>query len=337
MIAAMSRLPSPLPKTTMRRCAFSRWIWFGPSVSSTSASSAQRHMAGRRRDQEIAKAGGGAVLVGKPHHHVEAAVAFDDLRHPAAVRQRFQRLAHRRRRHAVERRALVVDLDADLRNQHLLLDLQVDQPGDAGELLAQRLRQPPQRVEVVAVDLQRDLRAHAGQQVVEPVRDRLADIDRHRQHRQPRADVGVDLFLRTRRADEVDVELAEVHAFGMLVELGAAGAAADAISPRAPARRCCSAMKPSRCDSASEMPGLYWTVTSSVPSLNGGRKLRGSRYAAMPATTTAAATDANTAARCANAQCSSASLPRLRCRTTKLSRLMARGRVPTADSRTAPA
>ena len=68
----------------------------------------QRHEALRRRDQQILQPGGRAVLVGEAHHHVEAAVALDDLRDHAAVRQRFQRLGQRGRRDAVERRALVV-------------------------------------------------------------------------------------------------------------------------------------------------------------------------------------------------------------------------------------
>ena len=50
----MSRRPSPLPYTTIRRCVPSRWIWFGPSVSTTSASALKRHESGRRWDQEIA-------------------------------------------------------------------------------------------------------------------------------------------------------------------------------------------------------------------------------------------------------------------------------------------
>ena len=140
--------------------------------------------------------------------------------------------------------------------KHLLLDLQVDQAGDAGKAFAQQLRQPPQRVEVLAVDLHRDLRAHARQHVVEAMRDRLADIDRHRQHREPGADVGVHVVLGARGTREVDVELADVHAFGMLVEFGAAGAAADERTSGTP-MAIFSAMKPSRCDSASEMPGLY--------------------------------------------------------------------------------
>ena len=43
--------------------------------------------------------------------------------------------------------------------------------------------------------LRASLGADAGQHVVEPVRDRLADIDRNRQHGEARADIGGDLRL----------------------------------------------------------------------------------------------------------------------------------------------
>jgi hypothetical protein len=52
-------------------------------------------------------------------------------------------------------------MDADLWDQDLLLNLQIDQPGDAGEAFAHRFRQPSQRVEVLAINLQCDLRPHA--------------------------------------------------------------------------------------------------------------------------------------------------------------------------------
>ena len=84
-------------------------------------------------------------------------------------------------RQPVERRALVVDLDAQLRDEHLLLDLKIDQARHRRELLARRLGETAQRLEVVAENLQDDLRAHARLQVVEPVADRLADGDRNRQ------------------------------------------------------------------------------------------------------------------------------------------------------------
>ena len=255
---------------------------------------AERHMPGRRRDQEIAEPGGRAVLVGEAHDHVEAAVALDDLRHPPAVRQRLQRLVDRGRRHPVERRALVVQMDADLRDQDLLLDLQVDQAGDAGEPFAHRLRQPAQRVEVFAVDLQRDLRPHAREHVVEPVRDRLPDIDRNRQHREARTDFGVDFFLGPRRIvrGRHPVRCCARPRRARRARRGRCGGRPSA--PPALAATIRSAMKPSRCDSASDIPGLYWTVTSSVPSLNGGRKLRGSRRRRPPATVTAAATELKT-------------------------------------------
>ena len=48
-------------------------------------------------------------------------------------------------------------------------------PGNGGQPFLQVRGQAAQGVQVVAVDLQRNLRAHAGQQVVEPVRNRLAD------------------------------------------------------------------------------------------------------------------------------------------------------------------
>ena len=83
MIAAMSRRPSPLPNTAMRRCAVLALDLVGPVASPrSSASRRSGTWPGGRRDQEIAEAGGRAVLVGEPHDHVEAAVALDDLRHP---------------------------------------------------------------------------------------------------------------------------------------------------------------------------------------------------------------------------------------------------------------
>ena len=50
----------------------------------------------------------------------------------------------------------------------------------AAKLLGERA----QRIEVFAEELDDDLRAHAGQHVIEPVRDRLPDIERDRQHGQ---------------------------------------------------------------------------------------------------------------------------------------------------------
>ena len=47
------------------------------------------------------------------------------------------------------------------------------------------------------------------------------------QHRQPRADVGEDRLAAARGLLQIDVELAVVNAFGVLIELGAARAPSD--------------------------------------------------------------------------------------------------------------
>jgi hypothetical protein len=218
-------LPSVLAERTIRRRPFSRAIWFGPSPSSIVASvESAPH---RRRRSAAWRVRRHRAPHRAAHDEVEAAVAFDHLRDPLAVDHLLERTQQRARRNAVACRLVVVDADLDLRNQHLLLDLQVGDAGDLREPLAQLRRQAAQRVEIVAVDLQRDLGAHAGQQVVEAVRDRLADVAHRRQHREAAADVGDDLVAAALGGFQVDVHLAVVHALGMFVEFGAAGAAAD--------------------------------------------------------------------------------------------------------------
>ena len=91
-----------------------------------------------------------------------------------------------------------------------------------GEPAAERLGQRAQRIEVLAEELDDDLRAHARKHVIEPVRDRLADIERDRQHGKARAQIGDDRILAAPALLQVDFDLGGVHAFGMLVELGAA-------------------------------------------------------------------------------------------------------------------
>ena len=58
------------------------------------------------------------------------------------------------------RGAFVVDTDLDLRRQHLLLDLQIGDPGNARQLFLQHRGLAAQRVEIIAEDLDRDLRTH---------------------------------------------------------------------------------------------------------------------------------------------------------------------------------
>jgi hypothetical protein len=94
---------------------------------------------------------------------------------------------------------------------------------------AQRIGLAAQRVQVLAEDLDGDLRAHAREHVVDAVRDRLADLHGGGQVDQARADVGLDLVHAARQlggGQQAHVQLADVHAFGMLVQLGPAAAPA---------------------------------------------------------------------------------------------------------------
>jgi len=104
--------------------------------------------------------------------------AFDDLRDLLAFHQRLQRGQHLRRRHTVLRCCRVVDAHLDLRCQHLLFDLKVDEPRDGGQPGFQDVGLTAQRIQVFAEDLDRDLRTHAREHVVDAVRDRLADLQR---------------------------------------------------------------------------------------------------------------------------------------------------------------
>ena len=168
-----------------------------------------------------------------------------------------------------------------------------------------------------------DLRPHARQHVVEAVRDRLADGDRRPAARRAwrgcrrrpppccassargrRRSRCCGRPRRARRARRGRCAGRRVFTSGTSHE--------QPLGDRARAG----------CDSASEMPGLYCRLTSSVPSLNGGRNARGSRQRADAGRHARRARRWRTEARGRrNAHCSSLALPRLELRTTKLSPL----------------
>ena len=216
----------------MRRCPFSLLDLIGPFAFLDLGQQAQRHEPLRRRDEQVLKSGGRPVLVGDAHHHVEPAIAFDDLRHHAAARQPLQRLRQRGRRDAVERRALIVGRHLQLGDQHLLFHQRVHDAGHRLQARPQAPRHRTQRVEIVAEDLEDDLRLDARQHMVDAVRDRLADGHRRRQHGQLGADIGVDVLLAAHGPRQVDIDLGVVDALGMLVELRPAGAPAEALHLR---------------------------------------------------------------------------------------------------------
>ena len=177
----------------MRRLPFSRRIWFGPSVSLDRRRTAQSGTpAGRRLDQQRRQAAAWSRPVRQAQHHVEPAVAVDDLRHDAAVGQALQRLrrpaAGRERRRARRR---VVDEDLQLRDAAPAFRSAGRPARGCAASCAAAHRPGPQRVEIVAEDLRRS-GAHAGQHVVEPMEIGWPMLT-HRQHRQAGANVVQDL------------------------------------------------------------------------------------------------------------------------------------------------
>ena len=91
--------------------------------------------------------------------------------------------------------ALIVHCDVKLRNADLLLDLQIDHARHGCHFVAELGGNAAECVEVFAVDLERDLGAHTRQHVVEPMRDRLANIGGNRQHGEFGANILDDLFF----------------------------------------------------------------------------------------------------------------------------------------------
>jgi len=169
-----------LADSTMRRLPSSRLTWFGPSPSSMAAT----FDSGTRR-------------LGQPHDQREAPPTFDDLRDFLAFDEVLQRGQDLRRWHPIAGRRRIVDAHLDLRREHLLLDFQVRETGNTGQPRPQRIGLTAQCVEILAENLDRDLRAHAREHVIDAVRDRLADRDRSGQANEPGADVGGDLPHRT--------------------------------------------------------------------------------------------------------------------------------------------
>ena len=99
-------------------------------------------------------------------------------------------------------------------------------PGTPADGLAHALAEPAQRAQVVAEDLDGDVRARARQHVIDPVRDRLADRHvRAGQRRKPAPQLGEQLVARPLGLAQADVDLGRLDALHVLVELGAAGAA----------------------------------------------------------------------------------------------------------------
>ena len=126
----------------------------------------------------------------------------------------------------------MIDADVDLRNEHLFLNLQIHNAGNLRQPCAQVFRLRAKHVEIVAKHFERDLRAHARQHVIEPVRNRLADIDGGWQSAETLAYVSDNHVLVAPAGLQIDVDLGGVNAFCMFVQLRATRATAHRLHLR---------------------------------------------------------------------------------------------------------
>jgi hypothetical protein len=124
-----------------------------------------RDVTSRRSNEEIAQSRGRAILVGEAHHNVEAPVTIDDLRYSSPIREGVQRLRHRSWCQPVQRRAFIVDLDAQLRDEHLFFDLEIDQARHRRKLLACPLGETTKRFQVVDADKLVELRSRSDARI----------------------------------------------------------------------------------------------------------------------------------------------------------------------------
>ena len=129
----------------------------------------QRHPPRGRLDHDLRKALHRSRGFRQPHYQGKTPAAVNNLRNLFALDQARQHRQYLRRRNTVLRRLGVINAHLDLRRKHLLLDFQVRQPRDAGELAAQHLRLPAQGIQVFAEKFDGDLRTHARKHMVDAV------------------------------------------------------------------------------------------------------------------------------------------------------------------------
>ena len=110
------------------------------------------------------------------HDDVEAAVALEQLAGRLAADRDLDDVLHLADAEPVAGQRLTVELDGEDRQARDLLDLDVAGAPDAADRGLDLLRRALQDVEVVAEDLDADVAAHAGDQLVDAQLDRLGDF-----------------------------------------------------------------------------------------------------------------------------------------------------------------
>ena len=96
-----------------------------------------------------------------------------------------------------------------------------------GQAAAQVVRQLGQRVQIVPIELDRELRGQASHYEIDSMGQRLADIDRPRQGAQVIADILQDHRKRPLRRSQIDVDLGLVDAVRVQIQFRPPGAPAD--------------------------------------------------------------------------------------------------------------
>jgi hypothetical protein len=157
---------------------------------------------------------------------------INDLGDDATVEQRLESFGNMRWRDTEQASPLIGDGYPDLGNAHLALDLKVGEAFDRAQAGLQLLTKVAQRIEIIAKNLERNLRPHARAHVIEAMGNRLADVDSDRRHGKARADVGDDLFTAAVRRPEVNVDFRGMNALGVLIKHCPARAASNRLHLR---------------------------------------------------------------------------------------------------------
>ena len=111
------------------------------------------------------------------HDDVESPVAFEDDAGFAPAERSRDGVGDVLQGQAVAGDGIAIELDVELREACRLLDLDVGCARNGVQDRRDLLRRRAHCVEIVAVELDRDVAAHAGDQFVEPQLDRLADLE----------------------------------------------------------------------------------------------------------------------------------------------------------------
>jgi hypothetical protein len=115
--------------------------------------------------------------IAQAQHDIIASRPVNDARNDPTIGKALKLFSHLRRLKSKKRRTLVINPDVDLRNARLLLDLQIDESGNARQPLAHVFGDRAQRVEIIAKYFERNLRAHAREHVVKTMGNRLPYVD----------------------------------------------------------------------------------------------------------------------------------------------------------------